>query len=145
MTDPKPRVLAVEDDPDDALFLTRAFSKAGVEGFDRVIGCGQEAINYLSGQGKYSDRSAFPLPTHIILDLKLPKVSGLEILTWLRRIPHLSKLRVAILSSSGERGDRERAEELGIDGYFVKPAKSGDLVDLVRKFAALWHLPMRVP
>ncbi|HLY08771.1 MAG TPA: response regulator [Planctomycetota bacterium] len=143
MTDSTPRVLAIEDNADDALFLTRAFAKAGVECFDRVLGGGQEAMDYLAGQGPYSDRRRFPLPTHLILDLKLPKVSGLEILAWLRKIPHLSKLRVAILSSSGEKGDREHAESLGIDGYFVKPARSAELVDLVKTLAGLWQLPMR--
>jgi CheY-like chemotaxis protein len=137
---PASRILVVEDDPDDALFLERAFVKAGVAGFDRVLGDGQEAISYLEGRGPYADRSAFPLPSHVILDLKLPKVSGLEVLGWLRSSERLRDLRVVILSSSGERSDRERAEALGVDGYFVKPSRSADLLQVVREIARLWSL-----
>jgi CheY-like chemotaxis protein len=140
---PEPRVLAVEDNAEDAIFLRRAFSKGGAAGFDRVIGCGQMAIDYLSGQGEFADRAAFALPTHLLLDLKLPKVSGLELLQWLRSVPRLAELPVIVLSSSGEIGDRERAEALGVDGYFVKPSRSADLIDLVRRIAKLWNLPIR--
>jgi DNA-binding response OmpR family regulator len=70
-----------------------------------VLGCGAETIDYLSGKGRFADRHEFPLPTHVLLDLKLPKVSGVEILRWIRGIPHLATLPVAILSAPGEKKD----------------------------------------
>jgi DNA-binding response OmpR family regulator len=138
------RILVIEDDPDDALFLERAFRKARVPGFDRVLRDGQEAIAYLDGRGVYADRRAHPMPTHLLLDLKLPKISGLEVLTWVRGSSQLCALPVAVLSSSGEGSDRERARQLGIDGYFVKPSRSSELLDLVRQIARIWHLPVAV-
>ena len=137
-----PRILVVEDDPDDALFLKRAFAKAGVPGFNLVLPDGQEAIAYLSGHGKYGDREAFPLPSHLLLDLKLPKVSGFEVLRWLRSSVGLRALPVAILSSSGEAADRENAQVLGIDAYYMKPSRSEDLLHLVQEIARLWRLPL---
>jgi CheY-like chemotaxis protein len=139
---PPPRILVVEDDPDDALFLKRAFAKAGVSGFHGVLPDGQEAIAYLSGEGKYGDRKVFPLPSHLLLDLKLPKVSGFEVLRWLRSSGGLKELPVAILSSSGESADRENAQALGIDAYFIKPTRSEDLLRLVQEIARLWKLPV---
>lgn len=134
------RVLVIEDDPDDALFLERAFKKVGVQGFDRVLPDGEAAIAYLAGIGRYSDRGTYPLPTHVLLDLKLPKVSGLEVLGWVRGTGTLQKLPVAVLSSSGEGSDRERARALGVDAYFVKPSRTSDLLVVVRNIARLWHL-----
>lgn len=145
MTDGEPiRILVIEDDPDDALFLERAFRKARVPGFDRVLRDGQEAIAYLAGRGAYADRQAHPMPTHLLLDLKLPKISGLEVLGWLRGTPSLCALPVAVLSSSGEGSDRDRARELGIDEYFVKPTRTAELLELVRQIARIWHLPVAV-
>ena len=137
---PAPRILVVEDDREDAFFLERAFRKAGLPGFDRVLADGAAAIAYLAGAAPYVDRAAYPLPTHLLLDLKLPKVSGLEVLTWIRRTEGLQELQIAILSSSGESADRESAQALGIDGYFVKPSGGTDLLEVVRQIAQLWRL-----
>jgi len=134
------RILVVEDDPNDALLLQRAFRKAGIPGLDLVLPDGQEAMAYLGGQGGYHDRNAFPLPSHLILDLKLPRVSGMELLTWIRDSLDHRRLRVAILSSSGEPTDQIRARELGVDGYFIKPNRSADLLMVVRDLAQLWRL-----
>ena len=143
MTSPDIRVLLVEDDADDVFFLKRAFEKAGVGGLEQVVSDGQEAIAFLSGAGPYADRRAFPPPSHVILDLKLPKVSGLEVLEWVRTRGPRPDLPVAILSSSGEKVDRDRAHSLGIDGYFVKPSGQGELVSIVRTLANAWALPAR--
>jgi DNA-binding response OmpR family regulator len=134
------RILVVEDDPNDALLLQRAFQKAGVPGIELVLPDGQEAMAYLGGQGGYGDRTAFPLPSHLILDLKLPRVSGLELLSWIRGSLDHRHLPVAILSSSGESTDQIRARELGIDGYFVKPNRSADLLTVVQAIGRLWCL-----
>jgi len=138
-------VLLIEDSRDDALFLDRAFAKAGLGKIDRVIDDGQEAIEYFAGRGAFADRSAHPLPTHVLLDLKIPKVSGLEILEWIRKSEPLKQLPVAVLSSSGEKSDRERALRLGVDGYFIKPSRTVELLDVVRQIAVLWRLPAATP
>jgi len=134
------RILVVEDNPDDAFFLERAFRKAGLSGFDRVLGSGGDAIDYLSGCGGFSDRGSHPLPSHLVLDLKIPKVSGLEVLGWIREQPALRGLRVVVLSSSGERRDLEQAEALGVDGYFIKPTGAIELVEIVREIGRRWGL-----
>lgn len=145
MSPPDVRVLLVEDDADDVFFLKRAFEKAGIGGLENVVTDGQEAIAYLSGTGAYADRRVFPPPSHMILDLKLPKVSGLEVLEWVRTHGPRQDLPVAILSSSGEKVDRDRAQALGIDGYFVKPSGQGELVSIVRNLATSWSLPAKGP
>ncbi len=140
MQNPEIRILVVEDDPNDALLLQRAFRKAGVPGIDLVLPDGQDAMDYLRGQGGYGDRTSFPLPTHLILDLKLPRVAGLELLSWIRDSREHRHLRVAVLSSSGEATDQARARELGIDAYFVKPNRSADLLTVVHEIGRLWSL-----
>lgn len=135
-----PRILVIEDDSNDALLLRRAFRNTGVPGFDRVLPDGQQAMAYLGGIGGYGDRQAFPLPSHLILDLKLPKVSGLELLAWIRSSREHRRLPVAILSSSGEPADKIRAGDLGIDAYFVKPNRSSDLLEVVREIGRRWCL-----
>ena len=141
MSTREPRILVVEDDRNDALLLERAFRKAGLPALDRVLRDGQEAIAYFEGFGVYADRNAYPLPTYMLLDLKVPKVSGLELLASIRERAEHRHLRVVILSSSGEPTDRARARELGVDAYFVKPTRSADLLGVVREIARTWGLP----
>jgi len=108
-------LLLVEDNPDDVLFLRRAFSRIGRH-FPVVIAeDGEQALSYLSGNGP-------PTPTHVLLDLKLPKKTGLEVLEWMKGDGRTAGLPVAILSSSGQTSDRERARELGAERYWIKPA-----------------------
>ncbi|HLY74893.1 MAG TPA: response regulator [Planctomycetota bacterium] len=140
MSGPRARILVVEDSEDDIFFLKRAFRKAGVNVLDRVLSDGQSALDFFAGRGPYADRSVYPLPTHMLLDLKVPKVNGLEILDWIRRHETLSALPAVVLSSSGERDDRDRAVQLGIDGYFIKPSRGEQLLDIVRQIDAIWKL-----
>src|SRR3979409_1477909 len=93
-------VLLVEDDPDHVLLIQRAFGKANLVNPLRIVRDGEEAVAYLAGTDSYSDRSRHPLPSLILLDLKLPRKSGLEVLGWLREEPHLKFTPVVILSSS---------------------------------------------
>ncbi len=130
-----------EDDRNDAFFLLRAFEKAGFARPARTFSDGQELMRYLSGSGSYSDRGSHPLPTHLLLDLKLPRYSGLEVLEWLRHSSPVPSLPVIILTSSDRSEDREQMESLGINGYFVKPTRYEELVDLVRALAEVWKLP----
>src|SRR6476469_5354913 len=93
-------ILLVEDDPNDVYFLLYAFDQAGLQNPVKVVEDGQQAIEYLSGTGKYKDREQYPLPYLILLDLKLPKVMGLDVLRWMATRPESSSALVIVLSSS---------------------------------------------
>lgn len=114
-------ILLVEDDENDVFLMNRALTKANLKVSLQIATNGREAIEYLSGTGKFSDRKAFPLPSSIFLDLKLPFVHGFEVLEWIRKQPALANINVFILTSSPEERDRQRARELGVKGYLVKP------------------------
>src|SRR5215510_13664044 len=98
---PAPAVLIVDDDSNDIFFLRRAFEKAGLTHPVLDVPDGERAIHYLSGDENYANRSRFPLPSLMFLDLKMPKVSGFEVLQWLGQQKHFPDLKVVVLSSSG--------------------------------------------
>jgi CheY-like chemotaxis protein len=114
-------VLLVEDNNDDIFFMKRALKRAGLPWTLHVVTDGQQALNYLAGNGAYANRAEFPLPAFILLDLKLPYRNGLEILAWIRTHPELNQLTVFVLTSSPEEKDQKRAAELGAKAYFLKP------------------------
>lgn len=128
-----PKLLLVEDDPDDVLFFRRALTKQGFHFPLVVTHDGEEAIAYLSGQGLFADRELHPLPTHVILDLKLPKKSGLEVLEWMRKHAEFARLPAAVLSSSAQGSDVHRARGMGIDHYWMKPVAYEDLRRLIER------------
>jgi CheY-like chemotaxis protein len=142
MTSPHaaPVVLLVEDDEDDRLFFQRALRKARLGWTLATASSGREAIDYLEGSGRFADRGKHPFPSHVLLDLKLPEISGLEVLQWIRNHPGLAGLPVIILSSSREPSDMERAGTLGVDAYEVKPVEFASLVATVRSIARRWRL-----
>ena len=121
MPEPKPTVLLVEDNDEDAFLLQRALRMDKIECELHVATDGQEALDYLGATGRFADRTRFAAPCLMVLDLKLPFVSGFEVLAWLAQQPTWKDLRVIILTSSGEDRDRARAEQFGIQSYFVKP------------------------
>jgi CheY-like chemotaxis protein len=130
--------LVAEDDENDVFFLQRAFQQAKIENPLHVVRDGQEAIEYLSGEGKFSDRSLYPLPHLFILDLKMPRKTGLDVLGWLHEHPELRCLPVLVLSSSAQRTDIEKAYELGANGFVVKPASLEKRVELAKLIGAFW-------
>jgi CheY-like chemotaxis protein len=113
-------VLLVEDNEDDVFLMKRLFHKAKIDIPLKVVTDGQMAVDYLSGTGAYQDRTVYPIPDLVFLDLKLPFLQGFEVLNWIRKQPEIKSLRVIILSSSLEDQDRERAVTLG-SSYLVKP------------------------
>src|SRR2546423_3708251 len=129
-------ILLVEDDENDVFLMERAMSKAGLSLPMHVAVNGQDAIDYLSGTDKYSDRDTYPLPICIFLDLKLPFVNGFEVLEWLRGQPALAGISVFILTSSPEERDREKARELGAKCYLVKPPPPEMLLEAMRMLPA---------
>jgi CheY-like chemotaxis protein len=131
-------ILLVEDDPNDVLLLQRAFRKANLLNPLVVVGDGEQATAYLAGEGPYSDRDRFPLPIIVLLDLKLPRCSGLEVLAWLRDQPKLKRLPVVVLTASRESVDINTAYELGASSYLVKPVAFDNLVEMVKTLSLYW-------
>ena len=131
-------VLLVEDDPNDVLLIKRAFTKANLQIPMHVLDNGEAAVSYLSGTGDYSDRDQHPLPILLLLDLKLPCRSGHEVLAWLRQQPSLKRLPVVVLTSSQERGDIDRAYDLGANSYLVKPVAFNALIEIVKMLDLYW-------
>ncbi len=123
-------VLIVEDDPNDVLFLQRALAKSGIRHPLRVARDGQEAIYYLSGDAPYHDREKYPLPCLIILDLKMPRKNGLEVLQWLRHREGLQDMPVVMVTSSNQEGDKAEALRHGVEAYCVKPVSFEELLKL---------------
>jgi len=108
-----PPILYAEDDENDAFLANRAFEKAEILNPLVVVSDGKAAIEYLAGTGQYANRTEYPLPCLILLDLKLPRVSGLEVLKWIRSQPSVCTLPVLMLTSSNQDGDVHRAYILG--------------------------------
>lgn len=130
--------LLVEDNYNDILLIRRAFRKAKVQIPLTIVSDGDEAILYLQRQGKYADAERFPMPALILLDLKLPRRSGLEVLSWIGQQPSLRRLLVVVLTSSQESIDLDRAYDLGANSYLVKPIDFQDFVRLVELVDAYW-------
>jgi len=130
--------LIVEDEENDIYFLKHALQKAGITNPVQVVESGQAAIDYLNGTGKYGDRSLYPLPGMIFLDLKLPQVHGLEVLKWIRERASLPPIVIMILTSSSLREDIERAYRLGANSYVVKPSSPEKLVEIVGDLRNWW-------
>ncbi len=131
-------ILLVEDNPDDVLFLERAFAAAHVTAALRVVNDSAGAIDYLVGQGKYTDRGAHPLPALLLLDLKMPGASGFVVLRWLREQPVLKRLPVVMLTSSAREEDAAQAYDLGANSYLVKPSGLKQLSELAKHIEAYW-------
>ena|SRR5258706_15146892 len=134
----KATVLLAEDDPDDVLLTQLAFEKALLANPLQVVRDGEEAIAYLKGEGQYADRQRFPLPILLLLDLKMPKATGFEVLEWLRTQSGLTALPVAIMTSSDQDPDVARAYDLGADSYLNKPPDAAALLALVQRLHAPW-------
>jgi CheY-like chemotaxis protein len=124
-------VLYAEDEENDVFLMQRAFRKAGIQNLLHTAGDGAEAIRYLQGADDYVDRQRFPLPCLVLLDLNLPRQSGLEVLKWIREQPSFAHLPVVILTSSNQHRDIASAYQLGANGYLVKPPSSEKLIELV--------------
>ena len=131
-------ILLVEDDPNDVFLIQRAFRKANLANPIQVMNDGEAAVQYLSGQEPYADRDRYPLPILMLLDLKLPRRSGLDVLEWLKQQPKLKRLPVVVLTSSREHIDLNRAYDLGANSYLVKPVAFDSLLNMVQTLNQYW-------
>jgi len=134
-------LLLVEDNEADVLFFKRAVAKTTAGVPLEVVMNGVDAVQHLSGAGPYADRSLHPLPSLVILDLKLPRMSGLEVLGWMGTQPALRAVRTIVLTSSSEESDIRRATALGAVGYVVKPVEFAALQEVVASIVAFWKDP----
>ncbi|MDY7012032.1 MAG: response regulator [Cyanobacteriota bacterium] len=134
----KQAILLVEDDSNDVLLVQRAFRLAQFGGSIKIVSDGEEAVSYLSRQPPYENRELHPFPLLLLLDLKLPRRSGLEVLEWLRQQPELKRLLVVVLTASRESLDVKKAYDLGVNSYLVKPVLFEDLVILMNNLGTYW-------
>jgi len=131
-------VLVVDNDPDQAHFNILALQRVGVISPVQMASDGEEAISYLSGKGAYRDRESFPLPVLMLLDLKLPRISGLELLSWLRQQPVLRRLPVIALTRPETAGELNRAYELGCNSCLIKPTSFNTLLVMMQGVVQYW-------
>ena len=138
-------ILLAEDDANDVVLLERAFEKAGLRPSLKLVRDGEQAIQYLSGQGVYADRKKFPLPFLLLLDLKMPGTDGFEVLQWLRQKPDFKRLLIVVLTSSNLQSDVDRAYDLGANSYLVKPVSFDEMANLIKRFEMYWTEINRTP
>ena len=131
-------VLYVEDDESDRYFMRRAFSALGLDARLRMVTDGGLAVDYISGQGNFADRTAHPAPRLVVLDLNLPEISGFEVLGWIRQSPSYAALPVVIFSSSAREEDREKALSLGANDYLEKPNSGLKYCEVVASLRDKW-------
>jgi CheY-like chemotaxis protein len=138
-------ILLVEDEPNDAFFFEHCLKQAGIENGLRVARDGTEALEYLQGAGPFADRNSYPFPSLVVLDLKLPRATGFEVLEQIRREPELRRLIVVVLTSSSSDKDIARSYELGANAYLVKPSDSRRLAHMVHTIKEFWLTHNRPP
>lgn len=131
-------ILLVEDNPDDIELVEYAFEKAGIDRPLIVVRDGDAAVDYLADDGSYTDRLRHPLPTLILLDLKLPRRSGFEVLRFVRQQDSTKHTPVVILTSSNQSLDISRAYDIGANSYLVKPVRRDALIEMVRSLNMYW-------
>jgi CheY-like chemotaxis protein len=142
-------VLIVDDDPNDIELMELAFEKAKAPCGLMSVSDGAEAIRYLSGEGKYSDRKQFPMPLLVLLDINMPRVNGFDVLAWIQKSAPSRFPLVITLSYSHLESDIRRAYELGTSAYIAKPVDLDSSVSLVKLLINLERIaalrPRRMP
>jgi len=131
-------ILVAEDREDDILLIRRAFTKARVVNPMQIVRDGEETLAYLKGEGKFANRAEYPLPGLLLLDLKMPRMDGFEVLRWVRQQPGLKTLRVVVLTSSDDIRDVNLAYQLGANSFLVKPGEFERFVDLSHAISGYW-------
>jgi len=138
-------ILLVEDNADDEALTLRALKKNNIRNEVIVAHDGAEALEYLFGTGKFAGRNTDFIPQVVLLDLKLPKVDGLEVLRRLRADQRTKLLPVVILTSSTEEQDRIKGYDLGANSYVRKPVDFSQFIDAVRQLGLYWLILNEAP
>jgi CheY-like chemotaxis protein len=130
--------LIVDDSNNDALLLKLMLKRAGIGNPVKILDDGVQAIAYLGGEGEYADRTKSPLPAILFLDLKMPVMSGYEVLEWLQGRPEFKPILVIALSGWAQMTDVNRAYQLGAQSFLSKPFTVADLHNLQKDFPDYW-------
>ena len=138
-------ILIADDSEEDVHFIRRAFDRSGLVNPLFVVHDGEEAIAYLKGEGRFSNRDEYPLPSLLLLDLKMPNKNGFEVLEWLRNDPQLRTLRVVVLTNSGMTTDINRAYRLGANSFMVKPVDKDQFFAITDAIRGYWLWMSEVP
>ncbi len=131
-------ILLAEDREEDIILIQKSFKKAGIGNPLFIVRDGEEAINYLSGTGRFADRAQYPFPALFLLDLKMPATDGFDVLRWISTQPDLKSLRVIVLTSSESIRDVDMAYKLGASSFLVKPMDFCGTIDVVKNMAHYW-------
>ncbi len=131
-------ILLAEDEDSDALLMLRAFRKANIKAPLFRVKDGEEVVSYLMGHGVYANREEYPLPSLLLLDLKMPKKNGFEVLEWLKSQPKLKRLPVTVLTSSDQFEDIQHAYDAGANSYLQKPSEFNDLIEVISSLQSYW-------
>lgn len=143
MDDSNYTILLVEDDENDAMLVRMAFKKNNILNPVQWVKDGMEAVAYLNGEGEYADRKQYPFPEVLIVDLKMPRMSGLELLTWIRDHPEFRVIPTIIMTASRLDADIEKAYSLGANTYMVKPPSLDQLAKMVKVTHEYWSLSVK--
>jgi len=138
-------ILLAEDEEDHVALIRRAFKQAHLVNPLHAVHDGEETIEYLKGEGKYANRAEYPLPALLLLDLKMPRQNGFEVLKWIRQQPGLSSLRVIVLTGSDDLRDVNRAYQLGANSFLVKPADFEQFVSVIQALQGYWVWMSQAP
>jgi CheY-like chemotaxis protein len=131
-------ILYVEDDENDAFLMSYAFERAKINAPLVIVDDGQKALDYLAASPPYADRTVHRLPRLVLLDMKLPRRSGLDVLKWIKTRPSLCTIPVVMLTSSNQEPDMHRAYVQGANGFLVKPGHPQQLLSMVKSIESFW-------
>jgi CheY-like chemotaxis protein len=145
-----PVVLIAEDNPNDLALFRRAFTQLGYAGPLQYVRDGEQAIAYLAGEGKFENRYEFPLPDFLLLDLKMPRKNGFDVLDWIAAQPTLAQLRTVVLTTSDDIRDISRAYQMGAASFLTKPVNFTEFKDTLQALFNYWlelnkNAPLRRP